>query len=846
MGNVDTLVQDFTFNNGNRYFKKVIYNYDLISGKVNSIAYQKGQPDVFYHRYTYDFANKLTNAETSTDSITWENDAFYNYYAHGPLARMVVGEQQVQGMDYAYTLQGWLKGVNSTSPGTKFDIGADGRAAEYAPNAMIGRDVFGLALYYYGQSDYSAIKRSALLQPFANADPLNASFSPLYNGNIAAMSTNFNDVPVNGTNIKPVLYAYQYDQLNRLVQMRAFKSSIGFTNVSNIWAPVAVDDFGEDAAYDANGNITRYRRYGSKNVNLVSATVMDSLSYKYNAGTNQLNYIKDKIGVNAYTTDIDNQSANNYSYDAIGNLTADVKEGISSIEWTVYGKIKTINKTDGTTITYKYDAAGNRVSKTVGDVETWYVRDASGNILSIYTAGDASVNSGHLTWTEADIYGSSRLGTFTPNKDMTVTPPALEDLPTLGEVGYFATFTRGQKHYELTNHLGNVLAVISDKKIQVSSDNVTVSFCKAYIESANDYYPGGMQMPMRAYTASSSLSYRYGFNGKEKDNEVKGEGNQYDYGFRIYDPRTGRFLSVDPLFQSYPWYTPYQFAGNKPIWAIDLDGLEEKTSTNKGLTFFPILTPVKARTAGQMMSQQFSKSAQAFSESRTGKFIGGAWNFTTGTIGALASVSYISATDGAGAAVGGVVALQFSFGEMSIGTAQMMDALFSKKTNDVLQNSGSIPGLIAYGTGSKYAPFIDALGQFTPTLSTAGSLNGLVNSGLGIIDAAKTLNNTPTIANTIALLDQISDTKGFVLESFNLANDASGGKLKQSLSYAFSYTVQQGDNLTSIADKFHTTVETIAKDNGIKDINKINEGQSLKFSGYAKGTSGGAGSSDNY
>lgn len=56
---------------------------------------------------------------------------------------------------------------------------------------------------------------------------------------------------------------------------------------------------------------------------------------------------------------------------------------------------------------------------------------------------------------------------------------------------------------------------------------------------------------------------------------MKGEGNQLDYGFRIYDPRVGRFLSTDPLTQSYPWYTPYQFAGNKPIVAIDLDGLEE-------------------------------------------------------------------------------------------------------------------------------------------------------------------------------------------------------------------------------------------------------------------------------
>jgi len=81
-----------------------------------------------------------------------------------------------------------------------------------------------------------------------------------------------------------------------------------------------------------------------------------------------------------------------------------------------------------------------------------------------------------------------------------------------------------------------------------------------------------MTVPNRSY---SSPSYRYGFNGKEKDDEVKGSGMQYDYGFRIYDPRLGKFLSQDPLFKSFPWYTPYQYAGNKPIKFIDLDGLEE-------------------------------------------------------------------------------------------------------------------------------------------------------------------------------------------------------------------------------------------------------------------------------
>lgn len=89
-------------------------------------------------------------------------------------------------------------------------------------------------------------------------------------------------------------------------------------------------------------------------------------------------------------------------------------------------------------------------------------------------------------------------------------------------------------------------------------------------------------MPGRSFT---SANYRYGFNGKELDPEgMGGGGSTYDYGFRIYNPNLGRFLSVDPLSIDYPWYTPYQFAGNTPIWAIDLDGLEEYFVTEKSTT----------------------------------------------------------------------------------------------------------------------------------------------------------------------------------------------------------------------------------------------------------------------
>jgi RHS repeat-associated protein len=89
------------------------------------------------------------------------------------------------------------------------------------------------------------------------------------------------------------------------------------------------------------------------------------------------------------------------------------------------------------------------------------------------------------------------------------------------------------------------------------------------------YPPFGSSLPNRTWS-DANRGYRFGFNGKEKDSEGMGGGEStYDYGFRIYNPNLGKFLSVDPLSFSYPWYTPYQFAGNKVIIAIDIDGLEE-------------------------------------------------------------------------------------------------------------------------------------------------------------------------------------------------------------------------------------------------------------------------------
>jgi RHS repeat-associated protein len=72
----------------------------------------------------------------------------------------------------------------------------------------------------------------------------------------------------------------------------------------------------------------------------------------------------------------------------------------------------------------------------------------------------------------------------------------------------------------------------------------------------------------------SSTAYRYGFQGQEKDNEIKGEGNSLNYTFRMHDPRVGRFFALDPMQISYPWNSPYAFSENRVIDGVELEGKE--------------------------------------------------------------------------------------------------------------------------------------------------------------------------------------------------------------------------------------------------------------------------------
>ncbi|MBK9273433.1 MAG: RHS repeat-associated core domain-containing protein [Flavobacteriales bacterium] len=147
-----------------------------------------------------------------------------------------------------------------------------------------------------------------------------------------------------------------------------------------------------------------------------------------------------------------------------------------------------------------------------------------------------------------------------------------------------STSTRhlGRRRYELTDHLGNVRAVVGDRKLSdfsldINTPVLVPTSFKADVLSYADYDPFGSLLDER-----HALAYRFGFNGKENDNEFFDEpGAIQDYGMRMYDPRIGRFPSVDPIAAQYPELTPYQFASNTPIQATDLDGLEADFSAGK-------------------------------------------------------------------------------------------------------------------------------------------------------------------------------------------------------------------------------------------------------------------------
>ncbi len=701
----------------------IAYEYDLVSGNLLKIRYNERSADRFHHRYSYDADNQLAMVETSLDAKIWDRDAQYTYYTHGPLKRIVLGEDNLQGVDYTYTIEGWLKGVNHVRLGT---TNSSDPLTDGLNGSRMGVDAFGMVLGYYDGDYLRSFGGGAKQSPFNSATSTpstigayNLSGGNLFNGNVTSWTNTLFPSQLLQPPPTPGPYGlpqyelmttgstYQYDRLNRLL------TDVFTIYGGSAWMPT--NDYRSSYTYDPNGNILTLMRngYGTRPGGLA----MDNLTYNYGPGVvpttnNRLQFVTDAptIPATAYDGDLETQGPGNYTYDQIGNIVEDFVDGVA-IKWNPAGKIEKIRKVTGVpfadqTITYYYDAAGQRVKKVFEDEAsdtariTYYVRSADEKVLAIYQQRLHRVQSPSycnkptsVTNPDSDqdkrrdicdncvavanpfqedydgdgvgdlcdncpyIYNPTQVmppGGCTPTAEnfpppipppptpgmnpWTVIETRLAELPIYGNKLHdrFAEvkpwtdrdssvntneriFVREllKKQYELKDHLGDVRVVFRDlKKSFQGSWNGGTSFpgtpgTTPFIVdmiSYHNYYPFGMEQPERTF---NQAGYRYGYNGKEMDNEPNGTGNSYDYGFRIYNPRMARFLSEDPLEPKYPELTPYQFAGNMPIWAIDLDGLEPST--------YPYSSPEG------YISSQLRQDAEA-SLNSVKDFFSGAWD----------------------------------------------------------------------------------------------------------------------------------------------------------------------------------------------------------------------------
>ena len=261
--------------------------------------------------------------------------------------------------------------------------------------------------------------------------------------------------------------------------------------------------------YDKNGNIKSLQRYGQTGASAYG--LLDNLTFTLNG--NQLSGVDDAVTASAYGGGFEFKDgvkqANEYAYDANGNLTKDLNKGITGISYNCLNLPNAVTFSVGSTITYTYGADGTKLRTVhkIGSATT--TTDYCGNV--IYEKGVRKL--------------------------------------LLTEEGY-VTLSDNKYHYYLKDHQGNNRVVINQS---------------GTVEETNHYYPFG------GVFASTSNFQPYKYNGKELDTK-KGL-NWYDYGARHYDAVLGRFMTNDPLAEKYYPLSPYAYCGNNPIRYIDPTGM---------------------------------------------------------------------------------------------------------------------------------------------------------------------------------------------------------------------------------------------------------------------------------
>lgn len=357
------------------------------------------------------------------------------------------------------------------------------------------------------------------------ADNLPDGANPCRNGNIAAIHTAYAD--------SADTFAYTYDGQNRL---RTSKRLVGYGSFNS-----------ELFDYDDAGNLSSLKRF--KDLKLI-----DDLTYRYteNNEGHQLLSVRDD-GEDADRYDIIEYPNGGVltdtlmRYDANGNMVCDAVRGISAIKYNVLNLPDTIQFVNGGQIVNFYDAAGYKYKSIT------YTNIAS-VIPQQYDFAHYSFEADSIEYLVTEYTGN--IEKLYSKRDTTIRIH--------NAIGYYSDST--YYHY-IKDHLGNVCAVINSERDSVVQSTM--------------YYASGV--PMAHSLARDEQPYLY--NGKEL---VEAHGlNTYDYGFRGYYATIGRFTSIDPLAEQTPWQSPYAYAGNNFINAIDWMGLRGMYGGMTGFSHSP-------------------------------------------------------------------------------------------------------------------------------------------------------------------------------------------------------------------------------------------------------------------
>ena len=404
------------------------------------------------YTYSYDYTDRVSKVEHTLGG-TKITLADYTYDSFGRLSTKSLHGSAANKLTYAYNLRSWLTGITSTR--------------------------FTQNLYY-------------------NTGVGTAR----YNGSISSMTwKSGNESTVRG-------YKFTYDGLDRMLNATYGETAGISTNANR---------FSENVTgYDKNGNIKGLQRYGQ--LSSAAYGMIDNLTLTLNG--NQLNRVDDAVAASTYNGGFEFKNganaADEYSYDANGNLTKDLNKGISGITYNFLNLPNAVTFSDGSTITYTYGADGTKL-RTVHKIgSTTTTTDYCGNV--IYENGVQKL--------------------------------------LLTEEGYI-TLSDSKYHYYLKDHQGNNRVVISQS---------------GTVEETSHYYPFG------GVFASAGNVQPYKYNGKELDTK-KGL-NWYDYGARHYDAVLGRFITVDALYDKHFKVSPYVYCGNEPVGRIGPDGNDWRVQTH--------------------------------------------------------------------------------------------------------------------------------------------------------------------------------------------------------------------------------------------------------------------------